>query len=259
MSDTAQKTAKLNCWEFMKCGREPGGLKAAELGICLASQDTKFNGVNEGINAGRACWLSCGTSNKGAKQGCSYQDAHAWVSCTFLSHVRREEGAAFDSELAKFLLTQSPDTLTGIVHEFFETLETLREKVAELDQAENAVKDGRAFTESALNAIPDLFFAFDLNGKLSKSNETLKNFSGYSEQELAQMKPADFFAGDDIERITATIGRVFSEGFATQVADLVTKDRTRISCEFNAAILRGGDGRVIGFTGTGREIGRAHV
>jgi len=24
----------LNCWEFKKCGREPGGEKASELGIC---------------------------------------------------------------------------------------------------------------------------------------------------------------------------------------------------------------------------------
>jgi hypothetical protein len=24
----------MNCWEFMKCGREEGGLHAGELGIC---------------------------------------------------------------------------------------------------------------------------------------------------------------------------------------------------------------------------------
>jgi len=26
----------MNCWEFKKCGREKGGAKAAELGVCPA-------------------------------------------------------------------------------------------------------------------------------------------------------------------------------------------------------------------------------
>lgn len=29
----------MNCWEFMKCGREPGGDKVDELGVCPACPD----------------------------------------------------------------------------------------------------------------------------------------------------------------------------------------------------------------------------
>jgi len=29
----------MNCWEFMKCGREKGGAKATDLGICPAYPD----------------------------------------------------------------------------------------------------------------------------------------------------------------------------------------------------------------------------
>jgi hypothetical protein len=29
----------MNCWEFKKCGRELGGAKAAELGVCAAYPD----------------------------------------------------------------------------------------------------------------------------------------------------------------------------------------------------------------------------
>jgi hypothetical protein len=29
---------KLNCWEVKKCGREPGGVKVKELGVCPASE-----------------------------------------------------------------------------------------------------------------------------------------------------------------------------------------------------------------------------
>jgi hypothetical protein len=47
---------KQNCWEYKKCGREPNGLKALELGICPASTEKKIDKVNSGKNGGRACW-----------------------------------------------------------------------------------------------------------------------------------------------------------------------------------------------------------
>jgi len=34
------KDKKKNCWEFMKCGREPGGVNAIELGVCRAATET---------------------------------------------------------------------------------------------------------------------------------------------------------------------------------------------------------------------------
>ena len=48
--------SKQNCWEFKKCGREPGGVKTAELGVCPAATTEKANGLNSGRNGGRACW-----------------------------------------------------------------------------------------------------------------------------------------------------------------------------------------------------------
>lgn len=40
-----------NCWEFMRCGREEGGVKADKLGVCLAYT----------LGAGQACWEVAGT------------------------------------------------------------------------------------------------------------------------------------------------------------------------------------------------------
>lgn len=31
--------AAMNCWEYMKCGREKGGTRASELGVCPAYPD----------------------------------------------------------------------------------------------------------------------------------------------------------------------------------------------------------------------------
>jgi hypothetical protein len=43
---------KMNCWELKKCGREPGGAKTAEYGVCPAAESTDSNGVNSGKNGG---------------------------------------------------------------------------------------------------------------------------------------------------------------------------------------------------------------
>ena len=58
-------TRKLNCWEFKNCGREKDGLMVPILGECPVPHMMRYDGLNEGIGAGRACWMA----NK--KQGCS--------------------------------------------------------------------------------------------------------------------------------------------------------------------------------------------
>jgi hypothetical protein len=46
----------MNCWEFKKCGLEPDGDNTEKLGVCRASIESKFDGINHGNNAGRYCW-----------------------------------------------------------------------------------------------------------------------------------------------------------------------------------------------------------
>ena len=87
--------SKQNCWEAKKCGREPGGAKAAELGVCLAASDDKLNGVHEGTNGGRACWVMTGTLCGGQVQGTYAQKLSNCLDCEFYQQVRTEQGAAF--------------------------------------------------------------------------------------------------------------------------------------------------------------------
>ena len=86
-----QIMSKLNCWEYKKCERQPGGMLAGELGICPASLLDKLNGVHEGKNAGRACWAIAGTFCGGTVQGTEAQKQHNCWKCDFFQHVRKEE------------------------------------------------------------------------------------------------------------------------------------------------------------------------
>ncbi len=86
---------KLNCWEFKRCGREPGGARVHELGVCPSSTESRLDGVHEGANAGRSCWVVGGTMCNGKRQGSFGQKALDCGKCDFPTLVRREEGQDF--------------------------------------------------------------------------------------------------------------------------------------------------------------------
>jgi hypothetical protein len=82
---------KINCWEFMKCGREPGGKHADELGVCPATTDTRYEGIQGGRNAGRVCWVVVGTMCGGEVKGTFARKYHDCKRCEFYKKVRKEE------------------------------------------------------------------------------------------------------------------------------------------------------------------------
>ncbi len=84
--------AKLNCWEFKKCGREPGGLKTSELGICPAASNTRGEGIHGGKNCGRCCWVLSGTFCGGKVQGIYAAKLASCIACDFYKLVTDEEG-----------------------------------------------------------------------------------------------------------------------------------------------------------------------
>ncbi len=85
---------KKNCWEHFQCGRQPGGDKAKEMGICPAAEKTVLNGFNKGINGGRACWAIAGTLCKGKTQGTYAQKLGDCLRCEFYASVRQEQGGS---------------------------------------------------------------------------------------------------------------------------------------------------------------------
>jgi hypothetical protein len=62
----------MNCWEFKQCGREAGGAKAAELGVCPAYPD-------HGTHCARLAGTLCG----GKVQGSFAAKLASCLQCTF--------------------------------------------------------------------------------------------------------------------------------------------------------------------------------
>ncbi len=84
-----------NCWEFKKCGRQTGGFKNEQLGVCPAATEKRLHGSNGGINAGRACWIVAGTLCGGQVQGTFALKMANCMECEFFLSVRQEQGQEF--------------------------------------------------------------------------------------------------------------------------------------------------------------------
>ena len=87
---------KVNCWEYKKCGREPGEKIKMNWGVCRAVDLTSPTmGRNGGRSAGRICWQVVGTFRCGEIQGTFAEKTMNCSQCDFFLLVKSEEGAAF--------------------------------------------------------------------------------------------------------------------------------------------------------------------
>ncbi|WP_137286047.1 PAS domain S-box protein [Halorussus salinisoli] len=121
-------------------------------------------------------------------------------------------------------------------------------------RAEDELKHEKEFTEGALNALPDIFFTLDLDGRLVRWNDEANAVTGYDNDELDGRLPTELFSNDGAERVVEAIERVYDDGSARVEADLRTKDGREIAYEFTGALLRDDAGDPLGIAGIGRDV-----
>ncbi len=82
-----------NCWEFIGCGREPGGENVDEMGVCPAAVFEPADGFCGGKNAGRGCVYVTGTFCGGYIQGTHKDKKKNCVECDFYHMLVYEHGS----------------------------------------------------------------------------------------------------------------------------------------------------------------------
>ncbi|MBI2820286.1 MAG: PAS domain S-box protein [Acidobacteria bacterium] len=97
---------EINCWDYMQCGRVPGGANAAELGVCPAYS----------YDAGQACWLIAGTFCGGRVQGTFAQKLGSCLSCDFYKQVDLKDRATMRTRFEPLVfMTAVLDTVGALV------------------------------------------------------------------------------------------------------------------------------------------------
>jgi PAS domain S-box-containing protein len=128
------------------------------------------------------------------------------------------------------------------------------EEIKERKRTEEALIKEKAFIESALNTLNDIFFVLDMSGRFLRWNKAGNTILGYTDEEISAMRPTDFFSGEDIQRVTEAIGKVIREGNASMEAAFITKDNRKIPYEIFGSLLKDPSGKYIGICGVGRDI-----
>jgi hypothetical protein len=109
----ASDDARQNCWEYMRCGREPGGQYLEKNGPCPAATVSELDGIHGGVNGGRACWVVAGTLCKGAPHGSFAQKGQSCHACPFYRTVVAQEMSA-KSRTGFMFTTQLLRALEGV-------------------------------------------------------------------------------------------------------------------------------------------------
>lgn len=106
--------AKINCWQFTCCGREPGGVNVHELGICPATIAKNCDGIHGGICGGRACWAISGTLCNGKVQGTIASKFKNCIKCAFYQAVLEDHSDSNDFLSADQIIARyQPDDSTS--------------------------------------------------------------------------------------------------------------------------------------------------
>jgi len=116
----------------------------------------------------------------------------------------------------------------------------------------------RAFTESLLDSLPEVVYAFDHSGSLIRWNERLEQVTGYGAEEIASKSPAEFVAETDRERVREAFDAVLAGENISVEAALETRHGVQIPYELSGAPLSDDRGETIGATGVGHDITEQH-
>ena len=139
-----------------------------------------------------------------------------------LAVYAKEVGFFRDKEVA--LLQESADDLSFALDHF--ASEAVRRRAQELVERE------RMISIDTIESLPGVFYLYDHRGRFLRWNRNFAAVTGYSDAEIADMHPLDFFVGVDRERVARAIAVVFEKGESSLEAEFIAKDGAAMSYFF---------------------------
>lgn len=85
----------LNCWQFKKCGREPGGRNVEQSGVCSVAVEIGADGIHSGKNGGRCCWVITNSVCESSTHGFCLKKIRGCRKCDFYFLVEKAEKLLF--------------------------------------------------------------------------------------------------------------------------------------------------------------------
>lgn len=117
-----------------------------------------------------------------------------------------------------------------------------------------ALHEKQTFLQMALDAMRDDFFVFDLEGRFLCWNRRLRESTGFTDEEIARLRPYEFFHSDDRKRVRAAVEDVIRNGIGGTVARLINRQGKFILHDAQGIVMQDESGKPIGVVGTARDV-----
>ncbi|MHC4113026.1 MAG: PAS domain S-box protein, partial [Planctomycetota bacterium] len=128
--------------------------------------------------------------------------------------------------------------------------------ITDRKRTEEALKNAKAFTDTALDSQLDTFFLFDPEtGKAIRWNKAFNYIAGYSDDEIAELSaPSAYYSKEDLQRAIPFIDKVLKEGTGTIELGLICKNGRVVPTEYVVATVNDAQGKPKYFISIGRDI-----
>jgi PAS domain S-box-containing protein len=123
----------------------------------------------------------------------------------------------------------------------------------ERQQREQRLERYKEYTDDMLDAIDDVFYVLDSDGRFRRWNQSLLDVTGYSAAEVAGTHGTEFFPEEYHDLVSAAIESVFEDGITRVEVPFITKEGEQIPHEFTATSVEDPEGNPM-LAGIGRDI-----
>lgn len=124
---------------------------------------------------------------------------------------------------------------------------TIRDVTAERD-AQRQLREAADYTAALFQSLPGALYHVGPDLRFVRWNDALREITGYTDDELAQLRATDLFVPEDQPRIAAAIDDVWATGCAEAWADLLCKDGRRLPYFFTGRrFTHAGEHGYVGF------------
>jgi PAS domain S-box-containing protein len=99
--------------------------------------------------------------------------------------------------------------------------------ITQRKQMEEALKEEKDFTDTAINAMTGVFFVQDRQGRYVRWNKTMEQVAGLQGRKVEELQVGELVHADDRELVARKVAEVFERGYAEIEARLILSGEVR--------------------------------
>ncbi|MGH9908811.1 MAG: CHASE domain-containing protein, partial [Pyrinomonadaceae bacterium] len=138
--------------------------------------------------------------------------------------------------------------------ELRESEATVRKTLVERERAEDALREGEERYRELVENANDIVYSLDLEGKITSVNKAAESITGYSRNEIVNLKLTDIMSPESAEASRQMLNRTLSgEQRTNYELDIRAKDGRTLTLEISSGLVRK-NGQAVGVQGVARDI-----